>query len=1003
MILRGSCARRAASAARALIALLVAGCEPGAPALGPVGQALLGESWPRRLEVGDELLVAGSTDGETCRIVKTRETGLVVRLEDLEVRCGAFSEPAGRLRRFPLRDGEPLEPFLERPDLALWDTVASACQPVERRATGDGTEVLVRACRDGDGWPMLALAARVPSDRRVIAGVVLPPLVPVIERLLALGEPAATLRAGGRLSPLAELARATDPAGRPLRIEQIVDQRRLAAVGRAFNHAGRFAEAVRAYERALGLLREGQGAEAPATVPLLAALGLNLAADGRRADARAAFDRAEQLLDRSPGHDRRARHLLYRAAFERTEGELDRARALALEAVTLRERDYGADSPQAAQARAVLGGVLLAAGETAAARRLLEEALAVLERERDRVGQTFLHARLAELERQADAPVPARRHARIAIRQAQALFGDDPTRIALLVELGRIERAAGRAAEARAVLAEAARLAEAVLPEGYRHPPEAAEVHLDLLLKAAGASGPERAAALAEAWRVAQLLRPPQIELAERRMAARLAADTPELAVRLQELQASEEELQATRLALGRLELEDAAAPVAGSEAALLAHAREIETRRASLERAIQASFPRYGAIAAPRIVPVEEAAALLGPEEAMLRLVSTPRASFALALRSDGRLAGHGAGPGRAELAEAVGRLRAGLGFARGPAPFDRATARALYGALLEPLDPALADADHWILVPDGPLLGLPPGVLVVADGPGPRWLAGERALSLLPAVASLVRARRELRPSRAPEPFLGIGDPRLSGSGAARGALAAAAESCREAGAVDPRLLRALPPLPETALELRRVARALGSDSHAVRLGGAASESALRQLALDRYRVISFATHAILPGELRCAAEPALVLTPPTVPVAAEDGLLDASEIARLRLDADWVALSACNTAVAGRGSAPGEGGEALGGLAEAFLHAGARRVLASHWEVDSDATVALMTTTFARFAEAQGEGAARAHREAQRRLMADPRFAHPAYWAAFTLLGDGGPALLGPRARP
>lgn len=982
----------------AMLALALTGCETG----GPVG-ALLGEAGRGRLAIGDELLVAGTETGETCRAIKVAEAGLLVRLEDIELRCGSFEEPAGRLRRFPIRDGEDLSPLLEQRELALWDAPASACGPLERRSVGAEVEVLVRRCTDGDGWPMLTLAARGAGDGRAIAGAVLPQLVPVVERLLVPGAEPATLRRGGRLGPLAELARATDAEGRPLRVEQITDHRRLTALARAFDHAGRFAEAVRAHERALALQRAAQGPDAPATATTLAALGLNLALDGRTADARTAFARAERLVERSPGQDRRARYLLYRSAFERREGDLATARAMAEEAVRLREAAYGADAPETAQARTTLAAVLADLGERASARRLLESALSVLERERERTGQLFARARLAALERVDGRPDAARGHAVLALRQARALFGDGPTTIELLVVLGQIERAAGRIEPALARFAEAARLAEAALGEGYRHPDAAIAAHLDLLLAEAGRRPSERAALLATAWRVAQLAPASRLADVERRAAARLAAADAGLGERARALQETEERLVATTLRLGRLQLEDARAPAGGRAAGLEAERDELLARRRTLEREIQVRFPRYGALTAPRVVPAEEAAALLAPDEALLRLVVSEEASFALALRSDGEIAARPVALDRDAVVGKVRRLRAGLGFAPGTSSFDRATARSLHAAFLEPLAAALEGRDHLLVVPDAPLQGVPLGVLVTGEGPGSGWLAAERAISVLPAVASLPLARGREGRAAGREPFLGVGDPVLEGGAGARGALAEAAEACREEEPLDPRLLRALPPLPETALELQRVARALAGDGGTLLLGRQAREPVVRRLPLGRYRVIAFATHGLLPGELRCASEPALVLSPPARPGPADDGLLAASEIALLELDADWVSLSACNTAASG---GPG-GGEALGGLAGAFLRAGARRVLASHWEVDSDATVALVTATFQAWARAPEAGAARALRAAQRRLLAEPRFSHPSYWAAFTLLGDGGsnttrPALRA-RARP
>jgi CHAT domain-containing protein len=160
-----------------------------------------------------------------------------------------------------------------------------------------------------------------------------------------------------------------------------------------------------------------------------------------------------------------------------------------------------------------------------------------------------------------------------------------------------------------------------------------------------------------------------------------------------------------------------------------------------------------------------------------------------------------------------------------------------------------------------------------------------------------------------------------------------------------------------------------------------------------LAQYRVLYFATHGLLPTALRCQSEPALVLSPPAAPAANRDadGVLDASEVAQLRLNADLVVLSACNTATA----AGQFGGESLSGLAGAFFHAGARSVLASHWEVPSAQTVQLMTGLFERLGPNLNGGIAEALRQSQLALIAKPETAHPFFWAAFTLIGDGGAA--------
>jgi CHAT domain-containing protein len=131
--------------------------------------------------------------------------------------------------------------------------------------------------------------------------------------------------------------------------------------------------------------------------------------------------------------------------------------------------------------------------------------------------------------------------------------------------------------------------------------------------------------------------------------------------------------------------------------------------------------------------------------------------------------------------------------------------------------------------------------------------------------------------------------------------------------------------------------------------------------------------------------------VLSPPATAArnTEEDGLLEAGEVATLRLNADLVVLSACNTAAAGGGRF---GGGALEGLADAFFNAGARAVLASHWEVPSAATTRLMTGVFQRFGRDGNHGLAEALRQSQLELIGDPKTAHPFYWAAFTLIGVG-----------
>jgi len=167
------------------------------------------------------------------------------------------------------------------------------------------------------------------------------------------------------------------------------------------------------------------------------------------------------------------------------------------------------------------------------------------------------------------------------------------------------------------------------------------------------------------------------------------------------------------------------------------------------------------------------------------------------------------------------------------------------------------------------------------------------------------------------------------------------------------------------------------------------------VKQLDLDRdlasARTLHFATHGLTASETEGTSaglvQPALLLTPPETASPEDDGLLTAAEVSNLRLDADWVVLSACNTA------AGEQDDEALSGLARAFFYAGARAVLVSHWYVNSAAAVQLVTVAFAEQSREPNIGRAEAMRRAMLRLIATDKFkAHPAYWAPFVIVGEG-----------
>jgi CHAT domain-containing protein/tetratricopeptide (TPR) repeat protein len=568
------------------------------------------------------------------------------------------------------------------------------------------------------------------------------------------------------------------------------------------------------------------------------------------------------------------------------------------------------------------------------------------------------------------------------------------------------------------------------------------------ILFAAGRQGTEAETALArESFEVAQWAGQSSAAAALAQMAARQMKGTGALAQLVRERQDLEWQWRATDARLDDAVAKGDATLVATLRNELSVLNGKFEAIDTRLAR----DFPDYASLSNPKPLSVAEAQALLAPAEALFLTTDTADASFAWlltkkeirwaklaltpqaiadkvqALRCGLDYDGEWGAVDKRRAERCLNLLKLNSAPAGSDAqPFDLAVAHEIYEVLFGSFKDMVQDRE-LLIVPTGALASLPFQVLVTekpatavppdADYRGVRWLGLRHANTVLPSVVSLKSLREHAKASAAAKPYIGFGNPLITGPNgtdhrasqiqncpaappgairsAARSSLGGDVTKVMRGGLADLVLLRQQQPLPETADELCDVGRNLAASPSDILLGARATELSIKTLsakgALANYRVLHFATHGLLPHETASVAtgltEAALLFTPPDRATEEDDGLLTASEVALLKLNADWVIMSACNT---GGGD---KSGEALSGLARAFFYAGTRALLVSHWYVDSAAAVALTSKIFDEMNRDSKLGRAEALRRSMQALIAQGgRSSHPANWAPFVVVGEG-----------
>jgi len=479
------------------------------------------------------------------------------------------------------------------------------------------------------------------------------------------------------------------------------------------------------------------------------------------------------------------------------------------------------------------------------------------------------------------------------------------------------------------------------------------------------------------------------------------------------------ERLRIRFAALGRIEQTSSV----GSQREDLASEIEALERSQQLTQVRLSEFPQYRVVG-DRFLSLDELRATLQPTEAYMRMAIIGGDIF-MFYTDQSAAKVYSVPLGEAALDAKVDAIRASISiFENGrnlTYPFDIETARGLYSDLFEPVAGLLASKQHLIFEPDGAMLRLPVNLLVADDASVGRYLTRTEApdgdpfdftgvewlgrnLNISTAVSARAFAdARQAPQSDASQQYLGLGNNQP---------VVASTKVASVRGEVQDQDANCQWPLsqwnsPISDRELREAKSLVGAGNSELITGAAFTDTGiLAKNDINDYRILHFATHGLVTAPSpSCPAKPALVTS---FGDAGSDGLLAFDEIFDLKLDADIIILSACDTAgkasiaVTREAGVSSGGGTALDGLVQSFIGAGGRSVLASHWPAPDEfrATERLINGLFS---DGRGRSITEALRRSQLELMDDPVTSHPFYWSGFALIGDGARPFLPTAASP
>jgi CHAT domain-containing protein/Tfp pilus assembly protein PilF len=795
---------------------------------------------------------------------------------------------------------------------------------------------------------------------------------------------------------------------------------------------GRYAEADRMFQRAMEIWEKALGPKHPNLATALINVAAVYAEEERLDDAEALYKRALGIREAvfGPSHSDVATVLNNLAQIYESQGRYNDVETYSKRALAIVSKTLGPSNPDTAKVIRKLGVAYDGQGRYADADAQFKQALDIFTKTlgpNHRFLATVLisQGHMYEHQRRYDDADKAYQRALAINEKGRGANHPETARVLndlALVSVARNDPGSAIAYSRKATTAILAHAAPESAGQQARETGGLIEQRSSFFinhvasLAAAARAGREPPSALGrEAFEIAQWANQSAAAAAIQQLSPRFGARNDALATLVrqdQDLSAyARDRDRALVEALSKPEGQANAAQIEGIRKQIADTERKLTATKTQLEK----DFPEYAALSNPKPMKVEEVQKLLGQNEALIFLLTGEKESYVFALTRD-NFDWRTIPNGKDEIAAKIAAFRRGLELDTMQL-FDLNVANDLFALLVGPVDSLIKDKSHLLVVPSGALTALPFHLLVTekpaaapqnnervtAEGAAANreaaWLIKRQAVSVLPSVASLQALRAPARVDQSGKPMIGFGDPVFSlrpepGSesktGRSRGKPRAYTDYWRGAALDRNMLMQRLPQLPDTADELKAIAQALGAPATDVLLGPDATVTAVKRAPLANYRVVYFATHGLVAGDIKGVAEPSLALTVPAKPTEDDDGLLKASDVAQLKLNADWVVLSACNTIA---GDKPGA--EALSGLARAFFYAGARALLVSHWAVASDAATRLTTTAFATLKTDPTLGRAEAMRRTMLAFLDDKSSienAYPAVWGPFAVIGEG-----------